>query len=271
VISGILACTATGTQITRRDLHSRARLLELGRGRIVASLVPQPKGTSFSIATAAGRVTAVGTVFSVESKEDGTTIARVVEGKVVVHAKGAAHPQFVRAGEALRLGDPQSSALTSEDRGRDLELLPVGLRAALVLPAGSAAPGTGARRTSTPESRLEEALSLRERRQFRRAVEIYRGIYEENPTSAVGGTALVSLGELSLSSLGDPEGALSAFDNYLSRGGPLSQEAAFGKARALRALHRTADERRAIEQFLARYPDATQSRVLRQRLAALGP
>jgi hypothetical protein len=80
----------------------------------------------------------------------------------------------------------------------------------------------------------------------------------------------VSLGELSLSSLNDPLAALAAFDSYLARGGALSQEAAFGRIRALRALRRTPEERTAIERFVARYPNVPQSRVLRERLNALG-
>jgi ferric-dicitrate binding protein FerR (iron transport regulator) len=271
VVSGIWACPATDTVITQRALDSKERTLELGRGRLVASLVPQPKGTSFSIVTAAGRVTAVGTVFSVESQDDGTTIARVLEGKVAVVTAGSTRPRFVRAGEALRLGDSRPSALSTEDRERDLALLSPELRAALARAAGSAPAATDATRSSSPESLLEEALALRGRGDFRGAAAVYRRIHQSSPGSPVGGTALVSLGELSLSSLGDPAGALAAFESYLVRGGALSQEAAFGKARALRALRRTAEERRAIEQFIARYPDAAQTKVLRQRLSALGP
>jgi hypothetical protein len=271
LVSGIWACPATDTVIARRALDSKERTLELGRGRVVASLLPQPKGTSFSVVTAAGRVTAVGTVFSVESKDDGTTIARVLEGKVAVVTAGATRPRFVRAGEALRLGDTRPSTLSAEDRERDLALLSPELRAALARAAGSAPAAADATRSSSPESLLDEALALRARGDFRGAASVYRRIHQASPTSAVGGTALVSLGELSLSSLGDPAGALAAFETYLVRGGALSQEAAFGKARALRALRRTAEERRAIEHFLARYPDAAQSKVLRRRLSALGP
>jgi ferric-dicitrate binding protein FerR (iron transport regulator) len=266
VVSGILACEGAGTVITRRELDSQQRVLELRSGRIVASLVPQPKGTSFSIATSAGRVTAVGTVFSVEITEDGATVVQVVEGKVAALATGAMRPQLVRAGETLRFGAPGPTAVTTEDRERALALLPAERRVALQRAGTTVAP-----RASSAEDLLEEAVALRARGEFRRAAEVYRKIHEANAGSAVGGTALVSLGELSLSSLGDAAGALAAFDAYLTTGGALSQEAAFGRARALRALNRTADERLAIEQFLVRYPDGAQSRALRQRLDAMGP
>jgi tetratricopeptide (TPR) repeat protein len=116
---------------------------------------------------------------------------------------------------------------------------------------------------------LSQALELRGRGQFRRAAEVYRQIHQASPRSAAGGTALVSLGELSLSSLNDPRAALAAFDSYLTTGGALSQEAAFGRIRALRALGRTAEERTAIERFVAQYPKVPQSSVLRDRLHTL--
>jgi tetratricopeptide (TPR) repeat protein len=257
--------------ITHREVDSKERFLELDRGHIVVSLARQPEGTSFSIVTAAGRVTAVGTVFSVESREDGTTIARVVEGKVAVRQKGDPASRPLRAGESFQLGNRKPSALTREDRERDLALLPAEVREALSRATGSSTSASGLAPASTPEALLKQALALRAQGQFRRAADVYRKIHETSPNSAAGDAALVSLGELSLSSLNEPGAALTAFNSYLARGGELSQEAAFGKIRALRALRRSADERRAIEQFLKQYPSSPQSRVLRQRLTTLSP
>jgi ferric-dicitrate binding protein FerR (iron transport regulator) len=271
VVAGVLACTAEATVITRQDIVSNERFLELDRGHIVVSLARQPEGTSFSIVTAAGRVTAVGTVFSVESREDGTTIARVVEGNVAVRQTGDATSRPLRAGESLRLGKPKPSALTQEERERDLALLPPEVREALPVATGSSTSASGLAPASTPEALLKQALALRSQGQFRRAADVYRKIHEASPRSAAGAAALLSLGELLLSSLNEPAAALTAFDSYLARGGELSQEAAFGKIRALRALRRSAEERSAIEQFLRQYPGSPQSRVLRQRLTTLNP
>ncbi len=267
VVTGVVVCVAAGTSITSKDLASKDRVLGLGGGRVVVSLVPQPAGTSFSIVTEKGRVTAVGTVFSVESSDDGAITARVVEGKVVVREKDTSPGRPLRAGESLRLGELKPSALTVEERDRDLELLPAELRAPLREPAP---PPSASASAPNPEGLLQQALALRARGQFRRAAEVYRQIHEATPGSAAGGTALVSLGELSLSSLKDPRAALAAFDSYLATGGALSQEAAFGRIRALRALGRSAEERTAIERFVARYPKVPQSRVLRERLHTLG-
>jgi hypothetical protein len=49
----------------------------------------------------------------------------------------------------------------------------------------------------------------------------------------------------------------------------LSPEAHKGKIDALRALGRTADERAAIESYLAKYPGGFDSEALKKRLAAL--
>jgi ferric-dicitrate binding protein FerR (iron transport regulator) len=268
ILRGVVVCTAAGTALTGKDLESKGRFLQLARGRVVVSLAPQPAGTSFSIVTPAGSVTAVGTVFSVESAEDGTITARVAEGKVVVREKDVPAPRPLRAGESLRLGAAKPSALTAQERERDLSLLPAELRAPH--PNESVRSPSASAPASSLEASLQQALALRAQGEFRRAAEVYRKIYEAGPRSAAGGTALVSLGEISLSSLNDPRAALAAFDAYLSLGGALSQEAAFGKIRALRALGRTAEERTAIERFVARYPKVPQSRVLRERLHTLG-
>jgi ferric-dicitrate binding protein FerR (iron transport regulator) len=266
VVTGVVVCMAPGTSITSKDLTSKDRVLTLGGGHVVVSLVPQPAGTSFSLATEKGRVTAVGTVFSVESSDDGAVTARVVEGKVMVREKDSPAGRSLRAGESLRLGALKPSMLTVEERERDLALLPAELRDALREPAP--APSSSAPAPNL-EGLLQQALALRARGQFRRAAEVYRQIHQASPGSAAGGTALMSLGELALSSLNDPRAALAAFDSYLATGGALSQEAAFGRIRALRALGRTAEERSAIEGFVARYPKVPQSRVLRERLHTL--
>jgi ferric-dicitrate binding protein FerR (iron transport regulator) len=273
VVAGVTVCLAKDSKLASRSVDGAHRSIELGRGRAVVSLVPQPHGTSFSVTTTAGRVTAVGTIFSVAIEEDGTSVVRVSDGRVLVGASGARETRSVSAGEVLRIGDSEPTALAASERENDLALLPISARShgetadeESVLPV---APSTVRAARSPQEQLLEQARSLRGRGEFRKAAELYRKINEQNPKSASGSAALVSLGELSLSSLNDPRGALNAFNAYLSGGGPLAQEALFGKARALRALNQRTEERRVIEQFIASYPDSPQSRVLRRRLAEL--
>jgi ferric-dicitrate binding protein FerR (iron transport regulator) len=121
---GATACLGAGSEVTTARLVSPRRLLDLVHGRVVVSLAPQAPGTSFGVATPAGTVTAVGTIFSVEILANGDTVARCERGEVVVQATGSSAQQRLLAGEQLRIGDPRPvAALTIHDRKRDLALL----------------------------------------------------------------------------------------------------------------------------------------------------
>jgi ferric-dicitrate binding protein FerR (iron transport regulator) len=273
VVTGVTVCLAEDSKIASKSLDGANRTIELVRGRAVVSLVPQPPGTTFSVTTSVGRVTAVGTIFSVSVGDDGASVVRVSDGRVLVRANSARETRSVRAGEVLQIGDAQPRALAASDRESDLALLPVSARAHGETAANGSgtpvAPSTVRSDGLPQEQLLEQARSLRGRGEFRKAADLYRRINEQNPRSASGSAALISLGELLLSSLNDPKGALNAFNAYLAGGGPLAREALFGKARALRALNQRTEERRSIQQFIASYPDSPQSRVLQRRLTEL--
>jgi hypothetical protein len=271
VLPGATLCVARGTTIARSVLEGAEREVEITRGRALLSLAPQPAGTSFSLSTTAGKVTAVGTIFSVEVNADGSAVTRVIEGHVVARASSDAIPHSVHAGQALRLGQQQPTPLSAAERDLDLALLALSgpdERGAAAPSSSAKAAAAGVPKSASQEDMLEYARSLRASGDFRRAADVYRKIHAANPQAPSGRAALVSLGELLLS-LGDAQGALTAFDSYLVAPGPLAQEASYGRVRALRALGRPAEERRAIERFLAAYPDAPQGRVLRSRLAAI--
>lgn len=270
IVPGATVCLEPGSALGRRALSGPQRELEVVRGRVVVSLAPQPPGTSFSLTTTSGKVTAVGTIFSVDVSADGSTVARVVEGKVISLAGTESTAQPIHAGQALRLGEQQPRALSAPEREADLALLSLsGPIQRSVSPDSSVAkPGGSGGGGAAPADMLEYARSLRARGDLARAAEVYRKIHAASPASASGRAALVSLGELLLT-LHDPRGALNAFDSYLAGGGALAQEAMFGRARALRALNRPSEERLAIERFLAAYPEAPQRRVLRARLSAI--
>jgi hypothetical protein len=102
----------------------------------------------------------------------------------------------------------------------------------------------------------------------RAALGVYERLRSTYPTSPEARTVLVTIGKLELD-LKQPARALKSFDAYLGAPGPLAPEALAGKIRALRALGRTADERRAIETYLSRHPDGFESPLLRQRLEVL--
>jgi hypothetical protein len=98
------------------------------------------------------------------------------------------------------------------------------------------------------------------------AAGVYEKLQAAYPASSEAKATRVTLGELRLS-LGEPAAALRAFDAYLaSGGGTLDQEAQDGRIRTLRALGRTEDERRAIQDYLRSYPNSLQAAGLQSRL-----
>lgn len=97
------------------------------------------------------------------------------------------------------------------------------------------------------------------------AIAAYEQLVERHPNHAAARTAMVTLGQLHLD-LREPRPALKWFDRYLARpGGPLAEDAAYGRIRALGALGRSADERAAIDEFLASYPASSYAAKLRDR------
>jgi outer membrane protein assembly factor BamD (BamD/ComL family) len=113
---------------------------------------------------------------------------------------------------------------------------------------------------------------LRASGQFRASAQVYRRIVERHAATEAAASALVSLGTIELEKLGEPASALSRFDLYLSRTGrrgPLAQEALYGRARALRALGRVAQEGAALEELVQSYGRSLYSKAARARLAQL--
>jgi hypothetical protein len=104
----------------------------------------------------------------------------------------------------------------------------------------------------------------------RAALAVYLELRRTFPSSPEASTVLVTLGKLELD-LGAPERALAAFDAYAMRGGPLGPEALSGRVRALRALGRTSEERRAIEEYLTRHPTGFEAPAMKKRLSTLAP
>jgi TolA-binding protein len=103
-----------------------------------------------------------------------------------------------------------------------------------------------------------------------RATRLYRLLQRKFPGSEEAQLSWVTLGSLQLNG-GNPAGALSTFNRYLSRGGrSLEAEALYGQAQALRQLGRSGEERNAWERLLARYPGSGYAPQARERLNSLG-
>jgi ferric-dicitrate binding protein FerR (iron transport regulator) len=159
------------------------------------------------------------------------------------------------------------------ERSFDLSAAPEATAPAGEGPAARATPSpeTSAAPRESAASMLEQARQLRASGRFQEAVAVYRKLESSYRGSREAITALVSLGDLQLSRLHDAGGALNAFDAYLASGDKLLwREAQYGRIQALRSLGRSADERRAIEELLKRYPTGVQKDALRARLVELG-
>ncbi|MDF3064972.1 MAG: hypothetical protein K0R38_573 [Polyangiaceae bacterium] len=135
---------------------------------------------------------------------------------------------------------------------------------------GTAAAVSGMpREKPSATSLLEQARRELARSRPRQALMLYEQLRTTYPASAEARTVLVTMGKLELD-LGQAQRALGRFEGYLRDGGTLVPEALAGKARALRALGRGAEERRAIQQYLAAHPGAFDAPLFTKRLRELG-
>jgi len=182
------------------------------------------------------------------------------------HRLSVSHPGYAPLAERLTLEHGARTA-RSYDLARVPEAAPVP-RAAPATPSAAPPSANGAPPSAGPSARtlLARARAFRVSGRAAEAAGAYRELLAQHPRSAEARAALVSLGEIELSQLGDPKAALASFEAYLRKGGPLAQEASHGKIRALRELGQRGEERAAIERFLASYPESPQAERLRQRL-----
>jgi len=101
------------------------------------------------------------------------------------------------------------------------------------------------------------------------AARMYRELLTSFPGSREAAASRVTLGRLLLDRLGDPAGAVPLFDSYLAGGGTLAEEARLGRALALGRLGRSAQERAAWQDLLARHPQSVHADRARSRIEAL--
>jgi TolA-binding protein len=101
------------------------------------------------------------------------------------------------------------------------------------------------------------------------AIGSYQRLQQQYPGSAEARASRVSLGGSLLKS-GSAAAALAQFDAYLaSGGGQLTAEALFGRAQALRALGRSAEEVQNLRLLVGSYPDSAYATHAKRRLQEL--
>jgi TolA-binding protein len=100
---------------------------------------------------------------------------------------------------------------------------------------------------------------------------LYRTLRGQFPESNQALLSALSEGDLLLS-LADHAGALAAYDAYLARRPPgsLTEEALFGRARALGKLGQSAEERQTWEELARRFPRSAYAPAAKRRLEDLG-
>jgi len=291
---GVRACLAEGSLLRVTELGLTQRRLSLQAGRVAAELDPQPAGTSFGVTTRDGAAIAIGTAFSVEVPVGrGTSVTRVMHGTVLVRSVTGREHRVTAHRMAEMDGEPR--ALLAADEQRELALVeaiprvssktPEPVRDSTVVTTSTAsndraraqeprasppppAVSTNARAHGAARLLLT-AREARARGDTGASTIAYRALFARHDQSPEAHAARVPYGEILLTD-GAYRAALAAFERYLARGGPLAEEASFGRIRALRALGVAADERAALASFLDAYPHSPLCTSLRVRAEALG-
>ncbi|SFF01295.1 hypothetical protein SAMN02745121_06514 [Nannocystis exedens] len=242
-------CVGVAGQVTacaegEAELVARGAVLAVERGRVHVEVAPAGVGVVWI------EVAGVAIV----SDEPGAVLIVAEPQRWQVTALRGAHR--LREGGVER---PLAAGETADSRAQ-------------VVPAdgGRAERGAAAkpRPASDPGQLIDEAHALRGAGKYRAAARIYRRLLREHGDTSLARTAQVALGQLSLGPLGEPRGALSAFDAYLRDApqGALAEEALHGRVEALHRLGRDQDAARAGAEFLRRFPRSRYADDVRQRL-----
>ncbi|MEM6989923.1 MAG: tetratricopeptide repeat protein [Myxococcota bacterium] len=112
---------------------------------------------------------------------------------------------------------------------------------------------------------LSKARRLRGAGDTKGAASAYAELIKHHGGTAEANAARISLGQLRLSA-GRAKAALSQFNRYLKRGGPLAEEALWGKIQALDSLNRTSALRDAVAELQRRFPRSAYRSRAQERL-----
>ena len=123
---------------------------------------------------------------------------------------------------------------------------------------------------ATAAQLFRKANDARRLGQAQQAIQLYRTLQRDFPSSAEAALSQVSLGGLLLNRA-SAGAALEQFDHYLaaSPGAALAAEALYGRARALQALGRQSEEKRTWQQLLSRFPGCPYRESAHRRLSEL--
>jgi hypothetical protein len=123
----------------------------------------------------------------------------------------------------------------------------------------------------TVDDLLGEANAKRAEKEWRESDLLYGRVVDKAPKSMAAQTALVASGSLHLEHLRDPRGAAKRFRRALelAPSGAVAEDARWGLAEAMRALHDDKAEAAALDDFLAHHASSPLASRARARRAEL--
>jgi tetratricopeptide (TPR) repeat protein len=235
---------ADGTTIDL-DAHGRLELasrdarqtrFRVRRGRAHFEVAPQ-HGRTFVVQARDVEVVVVGTAFSVQL-DDRLIEVHVDHGIVEVRRPGV-ETRRLSAGEELRIGEPEPIATADAPEPAHHE------------------PVSHAPRRSPAQDIWDRATAARRAGDAREAAEAYDSFVRASPRGSQAALASFELGRLRMDRLDDPGGAIEALTRALrlAPSAGFAEDARARLAQAAEQAGRTAECRRAREDYLRRYPD----------------
>jgi transmembrane sensor len=197
----------------------------------------------------------VGTVFTVDLKEDGRTSVAVESGSVSV--RDADGERILEAGEAQTFPLPTSPASPPASTPSSTAQVPSWKKLAAAGDYDRAyaliqTPGTSV--GDNPEELLLAADSARLSGHADRAVPLLRRMIARYPTDSRAGLAAFTLGRVLLDDLGRPREAAAAFAAAYERGGPLAEDALAREVQSWAGAGDVTAMKDAARRYLTAYP-----------------
>jgi hypothetical protein len=247
-------CAGQGTVVRMHPGDGRGVRVEVRRGTVTLD-------GALAVDTPAGQLRGDDTsLYEVRVSEDRSAVeVEVQRGSLELRQGDGA--RRLAEGEHLRLGtdateivdEPEPATPAIEDGDEPS-------------PAPKDAPSTAGRtaKATDPATLLVQARARLGEGDERGAAKAYAALLDAHPGSAEAQAARMSLGRLRLTG-GRPKAALGLFERYLQRGGPLAEEARWGKIQALAALDRPEALNAAVDELVREFPRS----VYRSRAQAL--
>jgi TolA-binding protein len=267
------------------DSSPRRMRIAVDKGRAAINLVPNGS-VNLTVVLPNGEVDVIGTVFVVDADTTQNQV-EVIKGTVSVkYKKAGARHRRVSAGWALSFNDEaQPRERKAVDSDPLLQLLGIEDRTDAVVAkenqdedetdsvsSSTRRKSAGAGGTKPPlEDLFASARECRLAEDWSCAVNRYKKVIALYPSRSEATNAMVSAGQILLEKMASPADALTYFRRYQRRrpSGGLGREALFGECTALKALHKTGEERECLRKYLEKYPGTLYSKMANSRLDSI--